>query len=67
MATSPDLVNWERRGEALRESDIPVLNAGLHTIEVAYIDDRLELLVEVLTDVDSAIWRATAPLEAVTR
>ena len=66
VATSPDLVNWERRGEALRESDIPMPNTGLHTIEVAYLEDRLELFVEVLTDVDSAVWRAVAPLGAVT-
>jgi hypothetical protein len=37
------------------------------TIEVAYIDDQLELFVEVLTDVDSAVWRAITPLEAVAR
>lgn len=60
-------MNWERRGEALRESDIPLPNAGLHTIEIAYIGDRLELFVEVLTDVDSAVWRAVAAVEAVGR
>ena len=66
VATSPDLVNWERQGEGLHEIDIPLPNAGLHTIEVAYSDEQLELFVEVLTDTDSAVWRATAPLEAVT-
>ncbi len=65
VATSPDLLNWDRRGEALSESDIPLPNAGLHTIEVAYLDGQLELFVEVLTDVDSAVWRAVAAIGAV--
>ena len=50
----------------MRESDIPLPNSGLHTIEVAYIDGQVELFVEVLTDVDSAVWRAIAPIEVLT-
>lgn len=65
VATSPDLVNWERRGEGLRESDIPLPNSSLHMIDAAYFDNQLELYVEVLTDVDSAVWRAVVPVEAV--
>lgn len=66
VATSPDLVNWDRQGLGLREVDIPAENLGLHTVEGAYRDDQVEVFVEVLTDVDSAVWRATAPLEMLT-
>jgi hypothetical protein len=50
----------------LAGSNIPSENRGLHTIEALYEGGNLELFVEVLTDVDSAVWRAIAPLQAVT-
>ena len=65
IATSPDLINWDRRGMGLRETDIPVDNTGLHTIEGSYLDGMLEIFVEVLTERESTIWRATAPLAVV--
>ncbi len=66
VATSPDLANWQPWEEVLRATDIPTENLGLHTIEVAYINEQLELFVEVLTDAGSAVWRATAPLDVLT-
>jgi len=51
----------------LREADIPVDNTGLHTVEGSYLDGMLEIFVEVLTERESTVSRATAPLAVVAR
>ena len=65
VATSADLLGWERRGLGLQESDIPFENTGLHTVEASYVDRRFEIFVEVLTERESTVWRATAPLAVI--
>jgi hypothetical protein len=58
----PPVIAFRLGWEGTRSSE----NHGLHTIEIAYRNGHVELFVEVLADEDSAIWRAVAPVDAIT-